>query len=162
MHVENCAIQGFTNAGFCVSGTANSSITTFVKDTVMRNSQINRVDMGKAVFENCRFENDSEGWEVNAKVTLHNCVLAGNPFDGLLCAGGQTMVDNCQIFDNGTGIDGLSSQVRVSNSSITNNTTGLFVFFGATILLRILNSVATNTVEDNGTNGAFTGVYSAK
>jgi len=94
VHVENCAIQGFTNAGFCVSGTANSGITTFVKDTVMRNSQINRVDMGKAVFENCRFENDSEGLEVNAKVTLHNCVLAGNPFDGLLCAGGQTMVDN--------------------------------------------------------------------
>jgi len=165
LHVENCVIQGFS-VGLAVAS-ANSGIQTFVKDTVMRNNgEGNDLTTGKAIFENCRFEKNFNGLDDDgAKVTLHNCVVAGNSNHGLGAtqASSQMMVDNCQVSNNETGISIIiDAQARVSNSEITNNTTGLDASFGGKLLSRISNGVATNTVEDNGTNGAFTGTYSAQ
>jgi hypothetical protein len=42
------------------------------------------------------------------------------------------------------------------------NVIGLSASGGGTILSRLSNGVSTNTVEDNNTNGAFTGIYLAK
>jgi nitrous oxidase accessory protein NosD len=164
LHVENCVIQGFFD-GLFVSNLANSGIQTFVKDTVMRNNTANEVGAGNAIFENCRLEKNASGLLVRkgAKVTVHNCVVAGNSNIGLFSfeMGSQIMVDNCQISNNSTGIYALMGQVRVSNSEITNNGVGLAVS-GGTLLSRVSSGVATNTVEDNGANGAFTGTYSAQ
>jgi hypothetical protein len=167
VHVENCAIQGFIQNGLLVVFGANAGMETFVKDTVMRNNASNDIAAGKAVFENCRFENNTNGLQVSngAKATVHNCVLAGNSSIGFgtAGAGSQAMVDNCQISNNGVGIRTQSNaQIRVSNSNITNNTTGLSVATAGTILSRTSPGGGTNTVEDNGTDGAFTGLYSAK
>ncbi|MGH9971701.1 MAG: right-handed parallel beta-helix repeat-containing protein [Pyrinomonadaceae bacterium] len=117
--------------------------------------------------ENCRFENNIIGFEVSqgAKATLHNSVLAGNALYGLYSvdAGSQAMVDVCQISNNEIGIRAdASGQVRVSNSNITNNTTRGLSASGGTILSRLSLLVLSNTVSDNGVDGAFTGFYSAK
>lgn len=74
------------------------------------------------------------------------------------------MVDGCQIVNNTVGIEvAMSGQVRVSNSNITNNTTGLaYGPGGGSIFSRVSSRVLTNTLEDNGTNGTFTSPYSAK
>ena len=168
LHVENCVIHGFVSYGLLIDSLANSGIQTLVKDTIMRNNNANDVGAGKAIFENCRFEKHSFGSLIvfnGAKATVHNCVVAGNSFRGLTSsnAGSQIMVDSCQISNNGTGIRAVDNgQVRVSNSVITNNTTGLEAFTGGTLLSRLSSGVATNTVEDNGTDGVFTGTYSAK
>jgi hypothetical protein len=168
LHVENCIVQGFTGQGLLVEASVPASMKTFVKDTVMRNNGGNLIAAGKAVLENCRFEGSSTGLEVSlgTKVTLHNCVMAGNSSFGLYChdAGSQAMVDGCQIFSN--DIAGIRSQgtgeVRVSNSKITNNVRGLSRLTAGKILSRISNSVLTNTVEDNTPNGTFSGTYLAK
>ncbi|MGH9873453.1 MAG: right-handed parallel beta-helix repeat-containing protein [Pyrinomonadaceae bacterium] len=166
LHVENCAIQGFSSSGLVVENSA-TGIGTFVKDTVMRNNGGNVIAAGKAVFDGCRFERNFIGFGVSqgAKATLHDCVLAGNLLFGFYChdAGSQALVDGSQISNNLVGIQAEDSgQVRVSNSNITNNTTGLSAVRAGTILSRIALLVLTNTVNDNGTNGVFTGTYSTK
>ena len=167
LHVEHCTIQGFSHDGLVVGQTANSGIQTFVKDTVLRNNiDGNEIGAGKAIFENSAFEKSSFGLALSdgARATLHNCVVAGNSILGLFLAGTscQMMVDGCQISNNGIGIQVNDGQVRVSNSQIMNNTTGLSPG-GGTILSRATASGdLTNTVEDNGTDGAFSGVYFAK
>ncbi|MGH9930390.1 MAG: right-handed parallel beta-helix repeat-containing protein [Pyrinomonadaceae bacterium] len=167
LHVENSIIDGFSQSGLLVENSA-TGIGTFVKDTVMRNNGGNVIAAGKAVFENCRFEKSTIGFQVSqgAKTTLNNCVIAGNLLFGLYChdaTGSQAMVDGCQISNNLIGIQSEDSgQVRVSNSNITNNTTGLSTVRAGTILSRISLFVLTNTLQDNGVNGAFTGFYQAK
>ncbi len=168
LHIENCVIQGFASAGLFVTPSGNTDVQTFVKDTVMRDNNANFVTAGRAIFENCRFEKNGVGLDVRgAKATVHNCVVAGNPVRGLSSSstGGQIMVDSCQISGNGAGIVAEDNgQVRVSNSEITNNSVGLATATGGTILSRATAAGAslTNTVEDNGSDGAFTGIYLAK
>jgi hypothetical protein len=50
-----------------------------------------------------------------------------------------------------------SSVVRVSNSTIVNNTTGVSSAFGGVLLTR-----GNNTLEGNNTNGSFTGMFAAQ
>jgi hypothetical protein len=158
--IENCRFTQL-NSGLSVSNATDDLIDcNFYGNTTA--VDINSTTI--AVFENCRFElsaNDGIDVQSGAKATLHNCVLAGNSGNGLYVTG-QAMIDNCQISRNGIGIfSGYAlAQVRVSNSNITNNTIGVSAI-GA-ILSRISNGVFTNTLEDNGTNGNFTGTYSAK
>lgn len=178
LHIEDCTIQGFSSSGLVVENSA-SGIQTFVKGTVMRNNSSNVIAAGKAVLENCRFERNIIGIMVSqaAKATLHNCVVAGNSTFGLYChdPSSQAMVDGSQVFNNLVGIQvdaiadlsaGPTAQVRVTNSNITNNTTGLSApgtgRRRGEILSRTSSGVVTNTVENNGTDGAFTGTYSAK
>lgn len=167
LHVENCVIHGFVSYGLLIDSLANSGIQTLVKDTIMRNNNANDVGAGKAIFENCRFEKHSFGSLIvfnGAKATVHNCVVAGNSFRGLTSsnAGSQIMVEVVKSRKRHRYQGRRQGQVRVSNSVITNNTTGLEAFTGGTLLSRLSSGVATNTVEDNGTDGVFTGTYSAK
>jgi len=166
LHVEDSVIQGFGLSGLVVESTA-TGIATFVRNTVMRNNGGNAIAAGKAVFENCNFERNIIGMGVSqgAKATLHNCVIAGHSLFGLYChdVGSQVMVDGCQISNNLIGIQAEDSgQVRASNSNINNNTTGLSAVRSGQILSRLSLLSLTNTVSDNGTNGAFTGTYAAK
>ena len=166
LDVENCIIQRFSAQGLNVALTANSNIQTFVKDTVMRNTGENAIQSGKAVFENCRIEKgNTDGLFVKngARVNIHNCVIAGHNVGlDVEDPGSQVMVDECQIFNNTIGIrSDMMAQVRVSNSNITRNGTGLAIGTGS-ILSRTAGGAVTNTLEDNTTNGAFSALYTAK
>ncbi len=70
-------------------------------------------------------------------------------------------VENCLVTNNGgTGIfsyqNGGTTTVRVSNTTVTDNATGVANFVGQIL------SRGNNTVEGNGANGAFTGTFTAK
>ena len=170
VHVDNCVIQGMKLNGLAVNASANAGMQLFVTDTVIRNNLLNGalVAAGKAVFENCRFEKNSQnGASLSAGFSIfHNCVMAGNGIQGLLAFGSGTkgLVDQCQISNNGTGIASSTlAQVRVSNSNVTGNTNGLVALPPSSILTRqSLAGAFSNTVEDNGIDGAFTGTYTAK
>ena len=77
-----------------------------------------------------------------------------------VAAGGaiQFNLEGCHIASSGTGVLSTngSSVVRVSNSTIVNNTTGLATSFG------VLLTRGNNTVEGNNFNGSFTGTFSAQ
>ncbi len=76
-----------------------------------------------------------------------------------LGGGVQFNVEQCHIADTGTGVIsvGVASVVRVSNSTIVNNTTGVSAALGGAMLSR-----GNNTIEGNNTNGLFTGMFLAK
>jgi hypothetical protein len=74
--------------------------------------------------------------------------------------GVELTVDNCNISKNAFGISSrFDAIVRASGTTITGNNTGLSATAGGAILSR---TPASNTVEGNGTAGAFTGTYAAQ
>lgn len=165
LHVENCAINGFT-----LSGITSSGAELFVKDTTIRKSgySVHVVGNGnivRAVLENCRIENGIHGIHANAnaRVTAKNTTAAGNSGAGFLASvpangGGaaEMNLENCVSSHNAIGISAnVNTTVRVSNSTVTGNTNGL-LHNGA------LLSRYNNTVEGNTFNGTFTGYFAAK
>ncbi len=166
LHVENCTINGFT-----LSGIASSGAELFVKDTTIRNSGYSvhvvsgNGSVTRAVLENCRIENGIHGIHANsnARVTAKNTTAAGNSGAGFLASlpvnGGipaEMNLENCVSSNNAIGISAnVNTTIRVSNSTITGNTTGLT--HNGTLLSRY-----NNTVEGNTFNGNFSGFFAAK
>jgi nitrous oxidase accessory protein NosD len=97
----------------------------------------------------------------NAAITVRDSVASGNSNDGFVAeANGELNIENCVAANNGG--TGVYSQnvgfVRLSNTTVTDNATGIFWGPGSIIFTR-----GNNTVEGNtATNGTFTGTYSAK
>jgi hypothetical protein len=101
-------------------------------------------------------------FDADAKTAVRNGFIAGNTVDGILSEFGDVDVENSTISGNNLGIavsslQGGNSIARVANCTITDNGTGL-EYLGPVMFL----SRGDNTVEGNGTNGTFTGSYSAK
>jgi Right handed beta helix region len=99
----------------------------------------------------------------NGSVTLRNDEIAG-PGGGSSAGvqgqvGARTTIDRCVISSNHFGVwdDGGgtgNSYIRVSNSEITENDVGLIVTNAGQLL-----SEQNNIVQDNVTNGSFTGTF---
>jgi hypothetical protein len=165
LHVENCAINGFS-----LEGIFSAVGELFVKDTTVRDSgyalliSSNTVSP-KAFIENCRIENSIHGLHAgsNAKVTVRNTTATGHSGTGFLAAPGtgasvELNLENCVSTNNATGIiANINATVRVSNSIITGNNTGIGFNGNGALLSR-----GNNTVEGNNGNGNFSGTYSAK
>jgi hypothetical protein len=171
LHVENCVISGFGTYGLYF----NSAGQLFVKDTVVRgngNIGIN-VNPGsgttKASLDHCRLESNQNGFlcspfsKAAAIVTIRDSVVSGNVTTALAAAGGsgtaELNIEGCLVANNAAGIGafGGAATVRVSNSIVTDNGTGLITLFDGLLLSRV-----NNTVEGNGTDGNFSGTYAAK
>lgn len=166
LHVENCTINGFT-----LSGITSSGAELFVKDTTIRNSGYSvhvvsgNGNVTRAVLENCRIENGIHGIHANsnARVTAKNTTAVGNSGAGFLASlpvnGGipaEMNLENCVSSNNAIGINAnVNTTIRVSNSTVTGNTTGL-THNGA------LLSRYNNTVEGNTVNGNFSGFFTTK
>ncbi|MDQ3010230.1 MAG: right-handed parallel beta-helix repeat-containing protein [Acidobacteriota bacterium] len=165
LHVENCVINGFSLSGISV----NNISEVFIKDTTVRDSGYavlvsNNAALIKAVVENCRIENSIIGVHAssNARVVVRGSVASGQSSVGFLASpvGGtsaELTLENCLSSHNSIGVTSCgNSIVRVSNSTITQNTTGLS--HTGTLLTR-----GNNTVEANSSgNGTFTGSFSAQ
>jgi Right handed beta helix region len=125
-----------------------------------------------AVVENCRFAAlTSAGIDaftgpvglntlrVVARDSLFN--RSGTAIRSNAGTGGSIQLDleRCEITNGGVGVASafVGSTVRVSNSIIIGNSTGLSAGSGGALLTR-----SNNTVEGNSTNGNFTGVFTAK
>ena len=96
------------------------------------------------------------------------CATAGASSGGIFAESGSTpvTVDHCEISGNAVGLGSISTAVmRVSNTAIVNNNTGLYVFDGGSLLSLVGDNtypVKTNVVENNATPGAFTGTFTAQ
>lgn len=169
VHVENCAINGFSSHG--VSFLATGQL--FMKDTTVANNTGEGVLIepasGNATvsMDRCRLDgNSGSGLALanNTSVTIRDSVAVGN-FRGFTAGTqvGQTMqlnIERCVSSTNVVGIfaaDSATTKVRVSDTVVTGNSLGLQAFGAGTILSR-----GNNTVEGNGSLQAFTGSYAAK
>ena len=183
LHVENCVRSGFTPlpSDCCTDAIllAFPGGRLFVKDTTARNN-FNGIRITPkpsptfAVIEHSRLENNANGLfaEDNTIVSMRDTVLNGNTFamTAVVSAGSgpaEMNIENCLVSANGTGIvsNGTngsftpSTTIRVSNTTVTNNSSGLQVGSSGNPALL---SRSNNTVEGNVTDGAFTGLYTAK
>lgn len=166
--IENCVIYGFGgNPGRGISDERTTSGSLFVTNCVIRKSAGSGAVVfpgGGAVvqasFENCRFQNNVGAGvvlEPNAQVTVNNSNATGNALAGFFAEGNATAqlnLQNCISSHNGVGITAnTNAVVRVSNTQITNNGTGLNPTAGGQI-----SSYGNNNVTANGAgNGPFNG-----
>jgi hypothetical protein len=167
LHVESCAINGFTQAGIEFAPTAASRL--FVKDTVVRNNNPSGgssfggvfIDPGlggsvTASLDNVRIEQNFHGLRVqgNAKVTATRTLVAGNVGSGFFVtspSNTELNLDHCTSSANGTGVrsGGGTATVRMSTCEVTDNTVGLAPVSGGTIA-----SFGNNRIAGNMTDGA--------
>ena len=152
LHVENCILNGFTSgSGIYVHFSAGESARLFVKDTICRrNFNGVRCEAGRSSLDHVRLEqNGSVGLRVSgsaAQVSIANSVASGNAY-GFVGSDGQLNIEDCFVTNNAlSGIQSEGATVRVSNSTVTNNGTGLRNIGGT------LKSRGNNTVDGNGTN----------
>ena len=118
---------------------------------------LNRVTVAKNVFG---IAVDGTGSTAGINMTITDSVTDGNSQDGIIAttpSGGApigVMVTNTKSANNAIGIRSLGPNVtvRVGDSAITGNGTGLAFASGGALL-----SYGTNKVQANGTNGAFSG-----
>jgi hypothetical protein len=172
VHLENCTLNGFaTGSGVTVTGSGD----LFVKDTVIRDNLtgINLAPASGAVrasIDQSRLEGNQDGLRVaqGGKASVRNSVASGNSDAGFLasCAAGtcELNIDSCLIANNVTGVsaNGVSGgvgTVRISDSEVTNNGTGLLQQGGG-----VLQSSGTNSVEGNSTANVTgtLGVYTVR
>ena len=123
------------------------------------------------------FENSTDGLiaEDNSRVAVSDSVFASNGFGVIAGASAdfsysEVNLDRCTISQNYEGVVAgdvdpsaiVHGRVRLANCLITGNTFGLLNTLDGASLSRISNTEYTNTLEANGTDGSFTGTYSAK
>ncbi|HET6893404.1 MAG TPA: right-handed parallel beta-helix repeat-containing protein [Pyrinomonadaceae bacterium] len=177
LSIENCVIQGFSGNGIRIGGNGEQ---LFVKDTTVRNTGLNGIFVGAtvtgiavAVIERSRLENCGGGLTAveSGRVTMRDTVVLGNRGHGIFALGNsagalvEINVENCLVSGQttasgivaGTLGSGGTVVVRVSNTTVTNNGSGIEAG-GAGIVL----SRGNNTVEGNGVDGTFTGAFAAK
>jgi hypothetical protein len=164
LHLENCFIFGFTTQG--INSTAAGQL--FVSDTVVRdNTGATGISItaGNAAIDRSRVDRNLVGLLVaGGKATARNTGASGNTNEAFSATtGGELNVESCEASNNGTGINSNAATVRVANSVVTNNTTGLSSGGGGSLLSRVTGNTdtLTNTVEGNGADGVFTATYAA-
>jgi hypothetical protein len=124
----------------------------------------------QAVVERVRLQGVYMGLETRSSTThraqavVRSSVATGNAGFGFhaysIGEPSQLTIEDCVSSGNGYGAGATNADtlVRVANSTITHNDTGLALFGLASALL----SRGDNTVEDNDTAGAFTGTFSRR
>jgi hypothetical protein len=168
LHVESCVITGFAGTGSNGNGiyfTSDGLLS--VKDTIIRGNGYVGIWVNPASgpalasVDHCRLEENGWGLISNsltgiAKVTIRDSVSSGNSYSGLLAENGAELnAEGCLVANNYYGLQCTYSTFRASNCTVTDNVYGV-VASGSTL------SRSNNTVEGNGTDGSFTGTYSAK
>ena len=176
LHVENCVINGFAvnGIGFFSSG------QLFVNDGIVRGNGVGiAIDHAAALawIDKTRIENNSGSGGVNifqGHAVVRRSVLSGNG-SGLNAAGFQAsqsaggtfgFLENCILDGNTQGVIvfssvGNSATIRVSNSTITNNTQK-GINAGSTGVGTPTSSRVNNTLRDNFVDGFFVGTFAAK
>ncbi|HEX6200122.1 MAG TPA: right-handed parallel beta-helix repeat-containing protein, partial [Thermoanaerobaculia bacterium] len=145
LHVEDCTINNFTGKGidFEPSGAAE----LYVKDTIVRNNQVNAVTGGgifvapptggsaRISLDNVRMENNVFGLRVDGATqgTVRDSVASGNSTHGFFAqstAGGVPFLSLESSVASNNGASGVrafqsSTTIRISNMIITDNQTGV-------------------------------------
>ena len=163
LHVENVVVSGIP-AGVGVVFDADGEL--YVRDSEFRNNPTGVAMFGAAIasIEHSRFDNNSVGLQTNGntRVTVRDSAFSGNTLRGIRASqDSEVSIDGCTISGNTIGIEAMHNSsptmttiVRVTNSLIANNGTGVLGFGGSPVLTGGGNSLVANT-----TAGSFTGSY---
>jgi hypothetical protein len=172
--LDRLTITRFTSQGIILNNTNGKNAIT---NTVVTNCNVGigvtsiaagLLSMHTAI-ENCQVQNCQTGYSIAANFSLNqvratirnssasNCSSIG--FNHVSLGGSvAVMLEGILAFNNNTAVRSTSNTVvRVSNSTITYNDSGLNTSGGGSILTRL-----NNTFENNSIPGAFTGTYTAK
>jgi hypothetical protein len=161
LSIENCAIFNFNTAGIgaAVSGGATSKI--YITDTYVTNTNSTAIIIAgaggtlSATLNNVRvLGGKTTDLTVNGGATamVNNSVLSGGGL-GLDVEGGATVDVNGSVIDhNTTGVFNSSSTVRMSNSDVTFNGTGV----SGTV-----SSFSNNRFQSNGAGGTISPIGSS-
>lgn len=171
LHVEDCTINNFSGKG--ISFEPNSAAELFVKDTIVRNNQVNAANGGgifirpaapgsaEVELDNVRMENNEFGLRIEGgtRATVKNSSAVGNTslgFNAVATAVGGAELNLESSVASHNGASGVRSSaagaiVRISNMTITNNVgNGLTAAGGAIV------SFGNNRVSGNGVDGSPT------
>ena len=133
--IENCVITQFTQQGISDARTAGNT-KLFIRNTVISHNTSTGIGLGatspnNVIIEDTQSVNNLFGMAAatgnNAQVT--RSAFSGNATGVEADPGGSVNLDNSVISGNGTGVQ-ASSNIRLSNSDVSFNTTG---FTGAAI-----------------------------
>jgi hypothetical protein len=144
--------NGTTGAGIRIVPQAGGTA-----QVTIRNSNVSGNTFGIAA--------DGTGSTNGINATIADSVMASNVNDGVIAvtSGGGApigvMIKNSNSINNGFGVRSIGSgvTVRVNNATVIGNVTGLSALSGSDLL-----SAGNNTIESNGTNGAFTDGYTLR
>jgi len=171
LHIENCAVNGFS---FASGVFFNGAGSLRVKDSILRHNAAGILilpssGVAMATIDHVGLEGPGNaGLAVDAGgiVTVRNSSASGY-LSGLLAVSHTTAatelnIENCIASNNTNGIAAASTStgvttVRVANSTVTNNGTGLNNDSPTSVLLsRGNNTVEGNATNTNGTIGSYT------
>lgn len=167
LHVENVTIQGFLNQGINFSpssGLSSLSVTnTSVRDVLTNGILVQTTGAGEAhaVLDRVSLQGNGTGLRVdaNASVVISGSSASNNALTGILAVSGlaRVFVENTATSQNqAIGIKADAATVRISNTTVTRNNTGLYVTNGGSIVSHGNNRVSGNTAVD-GTATSTTG-----
>jgi hypothetical protein len=173
LNLENCVFHGWETGIFATAtGTLN------VVDTTLRDNEGGgivvspSVGSAHATIARSRFLKTNFAVRAASRATINikDSLFSGNDGAGVFAqpdasiAHAEVNVENCSFSDNyyaveaGDGGGGGSATIRLANSTVTNNLTGIAQYGNAQIISRV-----NNTIEGNGTNVFGTlGTYTAK
>jgi hypothetical protein len=168
LHVENCQIHGFAGKG--IEAVPSGAAQLFVKDTVIRNNVgangggifLSRTGAGSvtAAIDNVRMERNRFGLraEDTARATVRNSIASGSNTNGYVVVATALPVlvvleSSLASGNNASGIScqGAGATVRMSNTVVSANGTGLNSGGGSAIV-----SYGNNRIAENGVDGAPT------
>jgi hypothetical protein len=157
LHVESCTINGFTTAGIDMSGGSE----LYVKDTLVRNVDPGGTGLGihahpavtgRLSLDGVRVENSGRGIRVQrAFATIRDTRSSGHAGHGIIAAGGGRLNIESSLAAHNGGVGvlaaGTNAVVRLSNTTVTANATGLDVQDGGNILSFGNNRLFGNTIN---------------
>jgi nitrous oxidase accessory protein NosD len=172
LNLFDCTMSGFSEG---VDFSPSNAATLAAKNTTLRDctNGVRVPTLAAAnttvVLDRCRLEacttaglviTTSSTGGVSHRAEVHGCLFAGSTGGiSLFGASNRLVVSECTFSANTIGITVNTSgaSAKVEGSTITGNGTGLSKVAGAVLLSR-----GNNTVENNNTDGTFSGTYSAK
>jgi parallel beta-helix repeat protein len=164
--VSDCTVSGYSSG---LVSQVSSAATVTVSRSVFRTQSFSGLVIGSfananvnLIVEDCELASNGTGLSVVASLTsgvshrieLRDTLVAGNTTAGVSISGpnNTATLQSCTISANNEGIRAASSAaIKVDDCTLTGNTTGLVTATSGSLFSR-----ATNTVEGNGTDGAFT------
>lgn len=171
LSVENCYIFNMTSHGIQVNLANGALANLYVKDTniatgnttVSRGINIEPVSGSAGVvasIDNVRLERMSVGFFAGAGsvASIRNSVVVSNTVAGIqaTAVGGnsQVTISNCLVSHNGAGVQSGSGPViiRITNSTVNNNSNKGLLLSGGTIVSSGNNSVFGNAADDAPTS----------
>lgn len=126
--IENCVITQFSQSGISdVRGAGNTQL--YIRNTIISNNNGAGISMAaagsKAIIDGIEAVGNSTGISAASGNTamVTRSVFSGNTTGAMALSGAAINVDSSSISGNGTGVQSASN-IRLSNSDVTLNTTG--------------------------------------